>query len=529
MRTDWKEVCVEITDVKKKEKCSACIGMRELLWSFQKEMIKKLVITLSILLNSGCSTLTDNKNFWPEVTKADLNFIYTVIKESHPGPVDSENKDFKTWLEKGRAEAESLAKETASYEGYEFAIKHYVENFNDGHLNFWVTYDREKDKWPGFLVAYRQGKYIVYETQKSKVKKGDVLQSCDEKSIEQLLKENIYKFKGMPEPKSKLYHFAPHLLVDKGNPFISLPKKCVFVNNKKQTYAVSIEYTKIVRKDIDEKIIQAQFGKKVKFGFQKIAKGTYWISIPTFGPNKRQQKYLHTYIKKIRSLRKKAKIIVFDVRGNPGGSSKWGGLLLSALHGENNVEFVDNKLYSEVRIDWRVSQRNLDAVRKWPRLLSKQFGEDSESATWAKKFLMRFEEAFQTRKVFLTQDDKKNASEQKQNRTLKLKNIFQGQVYFLTDGRCGSACLDFADRALAFPSTTHIGLETGADTVYMEGNLLKTPSKLGGVFYPMKVWRNRVRGNRESYKPKHVWKGEIANTKALEKWILSGLNEKFNK
>ena len=75
---------------------------------------------------------------------------------------------------------------------------------------------------------------------------------------------------------------------------------------------------------------------------------------------------------------------------------------------------------------------------------------------------------------------------------------------------------------LSLPNSTHVGLETAADTVYMEGNIIDSlPSGLGSLYYPMKVWRNRTRGNRESYKPKYVWDGEMSDTKGLKKWIFS--------
>ena len=35
------------------------------------------------------------------------------------------------------------------------------------------------------------------------------------------------------------------------------------------------------------------------------------------------------------------------------------------------------------------------------------------------------------------------------------------------------------------------------------------------------LYRNRPRGNNQPYVPHHAWKGSMADTAALEKWILS--------
>jgi hypothetical protein len=94
------------------------------------------------------------------------------------------------------------------------------------------------------------------------------------------------------------------------------------------------------------------------------------------------------------------------------------------------------------------------------------------------------------------------------------------RVFFLTDGRCGSACLDFADVLYLVPGVVHVGLPTYADTQYMEVRPAPLPSGIAVLHLATKVWRNRPRGN-EPYVPKHRFTGDIADTAALEVWILT--------
>jgi hypothetical protein len=75
-----------------------------------------------------------------------------------------------------------------------------------------------------------------------------------------------------------------------------------------------------------------------------------------------------------------------------------------------------------------------------------------------------------------------------------------GKIVLLTDAKCFSACLDFADTVLKVPGALHVGETTSADAVYIDGWRMLLPS--GNVLsFPLKVWRNRVRGNNEPLRP----------------------------
>src|SRR5690606_5646629 len=133
------------------------------------------------------------------------------------------------------------------------------------------------------------------------------------------------------------------------------------------------------------------------------------------------------------------------------------------------------------------------------------------SVAWARNFVERFEKAALEKVIFVKQDEK---DEPKEKLNFDYSHGYKKSLYFLTDSGCGSACLDFADLMIKMPNTIHIGEETSADTVYMEGNVINPlSSNLSHLYYPMKVWRNRVRGNRESYIPKFKWSGSISDTK----------------
>ena len=62
--------------------------------------------------------------------------------------------------------------------------------------------------------------------------------------------------------------------------------------------------------------------------------------------------------------------------------------------------------------------------------------------------------------------------------------------------------------------------KTRGDRLYMELRSSALPSKLGKFGFPIKVYRNRYRGDNESYMPDILYDGDIANTARLQSFIL---------
>lgn len=102
--------------------------------------------------------------------------------------------------------------------------------------------------------------------------------------------------------------------------------------------------------------------------------------------------------------------------------------------------------------------------------------------------------------------------------------LYRGKVILLTDRRCASACLDFADFVRLLPNATHVGLPTSADSVYMEVRPVDLPSGVERLGLPVKVYRDRLRGHNEPYVPHVMYEGDINDTAAVEAWLLTKLS-----
>ena len=71
----------------------------------------------------------------------------------------------------------------------------------------------------------------------------------------------------------------------------------------------------------------------------------------------------------------------------------------------------------------------------------------------------------------------------------------------LSNGTCGSSCLNFADTVLFVPGVKLIGSATAGDGPYMEVRDVTLPSGLVRITIPQKVWRGMGRGALEAYEP----------------------------
>ena len=99
------------------------------------------------------------------------------------------------------------------------------------------------------------------------------------------------------------------------------------------------------------------------------------------------------------------------------------------------------------------------------------------------------------------------------------KNPVQGKVYLLTDGRCFSSCLIFADSILSIPGVVQVGDTTDADTQFSQPIGLPLPSGLSKVGIPSMIRRNWERGDNEPYQPYHKYPGFMGDQNKLEDWI----------
>ena len=252
---------------------------------------------------------------------------------------------------------------------------------------------------------------------------------------------------------------------------------------------------------------------------KNFAQNSVWITIPTFDPDCEQQKQFNNLISQLPSLRHKDTII-FDVRGNGGGNSAWAQYIVAGLFGEHFVEEKIRQEEQKVFVEWRASKENTDYQCSVTKKNSKEFGEKSDAALGGESICKGMQKSLQQKETFFRQ----YAQQKDQQDLPNQEDQCSAKILVLIDKACFSATLDFIDDLKALGhSLILIGETTGADTLYMDARVVELPSGLGRIQFPMKVYRNRPRGNNEPYHPDIEYPGDMTDKPALEKWLIQNV------
>jgi hypothetical protein len=493
----------------------------------------RLLITYMCMLATTCTASASAAGEQPTVRKepvdwamnfrGDLRAVRRIILESHPGPVDRLNPGFRDWLETGFEQQMALAESIDTAGEYVYAIQKYVGGFRDGHLNIRFDVDRGPARWPGFFTTWRNDTAVVHSVDPalvSELAEGDRLQSCDGDTPETLVMQRVFDFRYDPALPAAWVPAAARAFVDFGNPFVDVPKQCIFVRGS-QEITIDLEWREFSWDDRRDEYDAARGRTRPEVGLHVPETGVYWLQASTFGPNEAQVARYNDAFRQLREARATAKLVVLDLRGNDGGSSMWADLFAEALWDaapdadEEGSEFVE----------WRVSAGNIAYWETVPSILRKQFGDSHSSIAWANHILQNLVASMNDGRDLWRETPVDG--EQAANDTSNAQDpdpvtpAYDGSVVVLTDSTCGSACLDAMSLLTKVRKVVHVGSETAADTQYMEARAVPLPSGLATLVIPIKVYRGRARPDGGYFTPAFRFEGLHWTDEALRTWVLS--------
>lgn len=451
---------------------------------------------------------------WGKALAEDARAFHDLIADSHPGPVDKANPAFRVLLERGLATALERARTADSYEDWYFALQAYAASFDDGHLAFHDAAPMGhvwRSDWPGFLVTRRDDAYVVaFNRDPAAPPVGAILKRCDGKAADAFAADFVGRGVGRWMLTSRWAIYAPTLFVDQHNPYALRPNTCVFeVDGRTRRYDLAW-------RDLPDNVRGEGFTAAASSRYRapieaRTFAGGRWISLGSFEGNPQGrfgQKLaaLKTEVEASAEAIRAAPAVVFDLRGNGGGSSAWIYGLARALWGEG---WVAARQPGNEAVEWRASQGNLDLIRAYKT----QMGSDSEVQAWLSAIETGLAGALARGDATWLDAASSDASDGPAP-----VNRMKARVYVLTDAYCASACLDAVDLLKAL-GATQVGGETSADTLYMEVRDVVLPSGRMKAGIPIKVYRGRARGSNETAKPDRVWTGRMDDTDGLERWI----------
>jgi hypothetical protein len=442
---------------------------------------------------------------WQAIARTDLDAVRDAIKAAHPGWIDEQNPRFRAWTEQGYREAQALVPRVVSYDTMMSALRYYVTGFRDGH--FVYSDNARKGDYAvltnGWQLDRENGAYVVAAQnpawQGELPPFGAKLLGCDGRSPEAIIAEDVAPYverRGLPEMQEWLAR-ALHMEHLTG---LEL-KRCSFeqADGKRLDYSVSYQSLpsesifKMRRKPAQPAPRQEHSNS---YSFDS---GVLWIRARNFNMKPADVPKLDAMLKEIESLQG-VRQVVFDARGNGGGDSSVGGQILSAALGGLDFDKRELDRLPRVYTQWRVSDVAIDSMGQYVKTMSGRYGADSAQVKQVEQRRERLQQAKQAGQPWIDEGGAPRLTRadiaQRNGRLLR----FKGTVALITDGSCASACLDFADQVRLIPGSVHLGRTTSSDTVYLERGMVKLPSG-NLLFMPIKVWRNRVRGDSEALVP----------------------------
>lgn len=472
-----------------------------------------------LLLSGLVSFQASAETVWSKVIEADIQQIYTTVKDNHPGYLDKDNAYFKNWLEQGYQQALTSAKSAQSLNDAMTIIKTYSAGFADGHFSIGFDYQPKRLKWAGIKIQKYGKDYRVSFSDNSHNSSMPELMAklvaCDGQPVAEIMQNEVLKYRfNAPDLNFPKVWYAARILVDDGIGKRTRFDSCRFEQNGVMK-DFELSWKSITHSDYKSKTITNNTARQ--FQFETIGDDQYWVTLPKFYPDQQEQKVLRQVLEQVKAVNTTAKQFVIDVRGNGGGNSQWGVQVAKAIYGDAYVEHYQLSHPDKSYPLWRVSPDNTKHLEKILPQILQQFGEDNSAYKSFATLTEDMKAALEQKILFVKQgsgdEDKANTAK------TSASPVGSAQVLFLTDSSCGSACLDFADLILALPNVEHIGQETSADTVYMDIRIVDLPSGLGYYSLAQKVYRERQRKHNQSYIPKYFYNADISDTQKLKQWI----------
>lgn len=465
-----------------------------------------------LLLLAGCATppakapAVPGPEHWQALARADLDAIHQLILDAHPGSRDELNPEFMEWTETGYREALALLPRVFHYDSMLAAVRYYTTGFRDNHLVYSdnIRADDALIHQAGWTVEYTDNRYIVTGTATAEAwpvalpPGGSILLQCDGRAVDSILRDDVAPFvdrRELPRTPTRLAYRLSVLSL-RGSEL----KRCQFSAADGATFDLDVVYQGItIDQYWDWFAAKSEKPMPDRSNDFQLQDGILWIRASNFSLNPEQVIALETMLDALPKLAG-VRAIVFDARLNGGGDSSVGARIFEAATGGLSYDTTGLEQLPQTYAQWRVSDVAIGEAEERVAQRRAQYGADSEQLRDAEDHLKALQDARQKGEIWVKQVEGPRLDRAEIGRRGGHLKRFDGPIALLTRNNCASSCLDFADLVLSVPGAIHLGQETSSDTLYIDvahGNL---PSGNGFVI-PLKVWRNRLRGNNETLKP----------------------------
>jgi carboxypeptidase C (cathepsin A) len=448
-------------------------------------------------------------SLWQGLLQTDLAFVRDTLQTRHIYAIHPGGAEWQGVFDPALARAEAASAAVTNFAGYRAVLSRFISEFVDPHLRLVFNLQPARPRWPGVALRSVNGRYLVAASRVAGITAGAEVTACDGRPVDDWLDELAMLEIGIPGLEATRSWLAPRLLVDVGNPFWTLPQACTIAGQERR-----LDWTTIAT-EAWAAVAAPAAAPELAPGLSILEGRAAWIRLPSMTPRSQAQAdSYHDVIRRAPGLRDHD-VVVFDVRGNGGGSYNWFMAMLRALYGADFASY-----YARERL--RITPVFVaDTYRPGSGASADPFATppDEDLNRVIDDVRPRALPGGATVTVVGASDDRRRVRPQSQ----PPPNPVKARVYVLTDGGCGSSCLSFVDELRQFPGVQQIGAATSADR--RSGTPLPhaLPSGLGTLIVPSMVRENRARGENEPWLPTLRFAGDVSDTAAVQRWVLEQL------
>jgi hypothetical protein len=441
---------------------------------------------------------------WREAAREDIDAIHDALRDNAPFMVvDRDSASMRRWLEAGRSEALDNLSRVTDGRSYIYFLRRYVGGFRDGHISLTPTkrsFAGLLPAWPGFAMTWRHGGYQVGWVQPGMEAAlptlGAALVSCDGKSAEAVAEVRLDRMFGNLNLEAGRAAAAFQLLRDYRFP-VGTPAACTFRT------AAGEKTWKLAWSTPAGEVVDAAFNQlapsRAQFGVGRWGPNGWWIGAPTMTGDDDWRALYAAIATNLDSIRA-SDVVVVDLRGNGGGSSEYGERLARQLFGDAVVNARD--------VVWGdLAFKDGPLSRQWAKGAGeKAIADKLEAAPMGSKVVIK-------------------TGGQRPPGGGSPPSPLRGRLVVLVDHACFSACLDTLDVFTRLPGVKLAGVETDADTIFMDGMRTDLPSGRATLAFGIKAWVQRARASNVPYEPDPAlrYPGNLSDEAALKAWLASKL------
>lgn len=475
-------------------------------------LLKRLTASLIGLLLAAPAVAADpTSDAWASLARADVEAIHRDVLGIHPGVRDPQNPGFVATMEGHYRTAQARAAAAHSYLDWRDAVNGFIQSFRDGHT--FVRYDAipANLRWPGFLIDGRGTGYVAALVDGAPgVANGDAITACDGQPIAEVLKTRLdareADWSKAPERVRQAWRGFIDYRTD-GPPSI---KACAIVHDGKPS-EVTLKWrttptsTLVPRTSPLQRVIP---GRPVSLDYRP--DGAALIRIGSFG-DEVTLKALADAMTAGQAKLRAAPYVVFDLRGNRGGNSTWGGTYGRILFGDAVVDALDEPSTGKY---FRASPQAIARLR----LIAQEFIDDGPGMAEVAAYWTKIAD-----RVAASPDGDTKLFTDFVNPPVPKPKVppvaaYRRPVYILTDAGCFSSCIVAANTLIKLGGI-NVGEVMGENEEYGEiTGPIALPSGLGRYWLPISIIRQR-REDLGGTPVKRSWNGAMDDDAGVYGWI----------